>query len=418
MLPVILLISLFFIWGMLENLNDILIAQFKSAFALNDFQSGLVQFAFFIGYSIFAIPASLFISRYSYKTAILFGLLLVCCGSYLFYPAADLLSYYFFLVALFIAAAGCSFLEVSANPYVALLSDEDTAAKRLTFAQAFNGLGAIFAVLLGKLLILKQSVNVTNEMRDTLSVHELHKIFTHSIKQVVDPYMAIASMVVVLGIIIFFTKFPASEVTAGYKLSLRGYRQALRVLSKKPYFMFGILAQFLYVGAQFGIWSYTIRYCMYTNHMTADHASNYILVSLVLFTLGRFISSYVLNYVSDRFLLGLFALINVCLCLNAIYGSGMSAVSSMVAISFFMSMMYPTIFTLSIRGLGQYTAYASSFIVTGMAGGAFMTAIMGLISDATNIAHSFFAPAICFVYILLFAFFLTNRGFAKKLNGY
>lgn len=400
-LPLVFLVSLFFIWGVLNNLNDVLIAQFRSAFTLNDLQSGLVQSAFYIGYFVFAVPASLLMSRFSYKVAIICGLILVCLGAFLFDPAASSLLYSSFLIALFVLAAGCSFLEASANPYIAVLGNENS-TRYLNFAQSFNALGAIIAVLVGKYFILNKTEVITPSEAATMNASQLKVLHTHAIDQVVYPYMGIAVVVAIVGLLIFCTKYPKVK-TAG-AMTFRGYVRSILSLSEKGHFTRGVLGQFLYVGAQTCVWSFTIRYCMYSQHMTPSHAANYLLASLVAFACGRFFSTAIMKYVTPHKLMGVYAILNTLLCLYMVLFSGMSAVWALVLTSFFMSMMYPTIFTMSISSLGENVPYASSLLVMGILGGAVITAVMGVVSDASNIAHAFIIPTICFVYIFGYSF--------------
>ena len=400
-LPIVLLVSLFFIWGVLNNLNDVLIAQFKSAFTLNDFQSGLVQSAFYVGYFVFAVPASLLMSRFNYKVAIICGLILVCLGAFLFDPAASSLLYSSFLIALFVLAAGCSFLEASANPYIAVLGNENS-TRYLNFAQSFNALGAIVAVLMGKYFILNKTVVITASDAVHMIPDQLRAAHTQAIERVVDPYMGVAVLVAIVGLLILCTKYPKVKTTG--RMTFKGYAASLFTLLKKGHFTRGVLGQFLYVGAQTCIWSYTIRYCMFSQHMTPSHAANYLLASLIAFACGRFFSAAIIKYITPYKLMGGYALINTLLCLYMVTFSGMSAVWMLVLTSFFMSMMYPTIFSMSISSLGEEVPYASSLLVMGILGGAVLTAVMGAISDASNIAHAFIIPALCFIYIFSYSF--------------
>lgn len=406
-IPVILLITLFFVWGVLNSLNDILVAQFKAVFTLSDFQSGLVQLAFYISYFFFAIPASLLISRFSYKMAILAGLALVCSGALLFYPAASSLLYGSFLVALFVLAAGCAFLETSANPYIALLGGENS-TRYLNFAQAFNALGSIIAALIGKYFILNKAVVITAAQAAIMSRSQLNLVHIPAIHRVVNTYMHIAAGVAVIGLLIFFTKYP--KIQSKSRLTIKGYRDSLGHLIKKKHFVRGVLAQFCCVGAQICVWSYTVRFCMYSQHMTPGHAATYLLYALIAFACGRFLSTVILKYVLPEKLMGWYAAVNTLLCFYVVFFSGMGTVWALVAMSFCMSIMFPTIFALSIKALGRDVPYASSLIVMSILGGAALTALMGALSDATNIAHAFVIPAICFVYIFGYSFWGSQPG--------
>ena len=386
-MAIVLTVGLFFLWGVAANLNDVLIAHFRTLFALGDFGSGLVQSAFYLGYFCFAVPAGLAMRRFGYKRAVVIGLLLFGSGALLFWPASLMLSYGFFLVALFVSASGLAFLETAANPMVAVLGPAETAARRLTLAQAFNPLGSITGVGLGLLLILSDSRRSVVEQAAAVRL----------------PYVLIAVVALSWAALIGLTRFPAVATRGGEaEDSAPG---AFRALLARPRYLAGVGAQFFYVGAQVGVWSFLIRY---TTAAFPDfgtrHAAWLLTGSLALFMAGRFVGSALMTRLSGAWLMMVFGLINAALCGLAVAVGGWTGVAALVASSAFMSIMYPTIFVLALRGLGPLTKPGSSLIVMAIIGGAALTALMGLVSDwAGTIRAAMLVPAACFLIVALFA---------------
>jgi FHS family L-fucose permease-like MFS transporter len=378
--------GLFFLWGVANNLNDILIAHFRHVFSLSDFQSGLVQSAFYLGYFCFAIPAALAAERLGYKTTVILGLLLFGSGALLFLPASIQLSYAFFLFALFVIASGLAFLETAANPMVAAMGSAQTSTQRLNLAQAFNPLGSITGVALGATLILsdEKSQGATGAAA------------------VQWPYLGIALVVLGWAAILAFTRFPRSATQADPSAgsAFAGYGALLR----RPRYVAGVIAQFFYVGAQVGIWSYLIRYAQSAvPGIGAQYAAWLLTLSLAIFMVGRFAGAALLARFSGARLMMLFAGINIALALIAVTG-GMVGLAALVATSFFMSIMYPTIFALSLRDLGPLTKAGASMIVMAIIGGAVLTMAMGLLSDlAGTIRAAMLVPALCFAVVALYA---------------
>lgn len=406
-LPLALIVSLFFLWGMANNLNDILIKQFKKAFELSDLQAGLVQSAFYLGYFVFAIPAGMFMRRYSYKAAVVLGLLLYATGAFLFYPAAQVHTYGLFLLALFVIASGLAFLETTANPLVTVLGPADGAARRLNLAQAFNPLGSITGVLIGQHFILS-GVEHTPQQLAAMAPAAREAFFAAESAAVQTPYLIIGAVVVLWALLIALTRFPATRDehigagdTAYFGPLLRNGR-----------FVFAVVAQFFYVGAQVGIWSYLIRYLQDAVPGTPEKtAAGFLTVSLVLFMAGRFIGTALLRYVAPARLLGVFALLNLLLCGVAIALPGWAGLYALVASSLFMSVMFPTIFALGLDDLGDDARkLGSSLIVMSIIGGAALTALMGWVSDLVGIHWAMAVPALCFAVILGFAGYVLARA--------
>ncbi len=407
LLPFVLVVSLFFLWGVANNLNDILIRQFKKVFELNDLQSGLVQSAFYLGYFLFALPAGLFLQRWGYKGGIVLGLLLYATGALLFYPAAEVRAYSLFLLALFVIASGLAFLETSANPYVTLLGPAESAERRLNLAQAFNPLGSITGVFIGRMFIFS-GIEHTPEQLQALSPAARSVYFATESLAVQTPYVVIAAVVASLAVLISLTRFPESSQAAADQGSL--LKGGMRELVARKPFVLAVAAQFFYVGAQVGIWSYLIRYAQGTVPGTPEKtAADYLIGSLAIFMVGRFVGTALLRYVTPSKLLGAYALINTLLAAVAVFLPGRIGLAALIATSFFMSVMFPTIFALGIRGLGESRKLASSVLVMSIIGGALLTPLMGAISGYGGINSAMIVPCASFLVVLYFAAHATNR---------
>lgn len=406
-IPLALIVALFFFWGMANNLNDVLVAQFKKVFTLSDLQAGLVQSAFYFGYFLLALPAGLFMRRYGYKNAILLGLLLYGVGAILFWPAANLRTYGFFLFALFVIASGLAFLETSANPFVTVLGPQNSAAWRLNLAQAFNPLGSITGILIGQRFIFS-GTDYTQAQLAALSHAQRSAYLSAEATSVQIPYLVIALVVLGWGTLILAVRFP-SVVSGGEAGELDHIASAhghiLRSLWKDKSFRFAMMAQFFYVGAQVGIWSYLIRYVQFTMPGTSSRqAANFLTASLICFMMGRFIGTTMMKRISASRLLAAFAVINVLLVLVAIFAPGFIGACALVACSLFMSVMYPTIFALGVEGKGgDERKIGASMLVMTIIGGAVLTAVLGRISDHFGIPIAMAVPGLSFVVVWLFA---------------
>ncbi|MBS0581618.1 MAG: L-fucose:H+ symporter permease [Proteobacteria bacterium] len=401
LVTLVLIVSLFFLWGMANNLNDILIKQFKKAFELSDFQAGLVQSAFYLGYFLLAIPAGVCMRRFGYKGALLTGLALYAAGAFLFYPAAAQHAYGLFLLALFVIASGLAFLETSANPLVTVLGPPQSAAFRLNLAQSFNPLGSITGVLVGKHFIFSGVEHTPAELA-VMAPAAREAYYAAESAAVQTPYLVIGAIVVLWAVLIARSRFPATADHAADSGS--GVRHIGRLL-RNGHFVFAVVAQFFYVGAQVGIWSYLIRYIQGTLPGTPEKsAADFLLASLFAFVLGRFAGTALMRVVAPVRLLAIFAAINMALCAVAIALPGWSGVYALVAASFFMSVMFPTIFATGLSGLDDDDRkLGSSFLVMAIIGGAVLTALMGAVSDASGIHLSMIVPALCFAAVLAFA---------------
>jgi FHS family L-fucose permease-like MFS transporter len=398
---VALIVSLFFMWGVANNLNDILIKQFKKAFELSDFQAGLVQSAFYMGYFVLAIPASICMRRFGYKAALLVGLGLYAAGAFLFSPAAAGHSYGLFLIALFIIASGLAFLETSANPLVTVLGPADRAAWRLNLAQSFNPLGSITGVLIGQHFIFSGIEYQPNELA-AMTATARHGYYLSESAAVQVPYLVIGSIVIVWALLFAVIRFPA---IASHREDTQSSGSHVRHLLHNSNFVLAVVAQFFYVGAQVGIWSFLIRYVQAALPGTPEKsAANFLTVSLIVFMLGRFIGTALMRYLPPARLLAIFAVINITLVTVAVLAPDKVGTYALVVTSFFMSVMFPTIFALGLRGLDDDDRkLGSSFLVMAIIGGALLTAAMGAVSDVAGIHRAMALPILSFAVVLAFA---------------
>lgn len=399
--------SLFFLWGIPNNLNDVLIGQFMKSFTISRFQAGLVQSAFYLGYFLLAMPAALLMRKAGYKVGMVTGLLLFGTGALLFWPAAVAREYSFFLVALFVMASGLSFLETASNPFITQLGTTDGAERRLNLAQAFNPLGSITGVLLGTLFIFS-GIELTPQAIAISKAKHLYQAYLASeTLRVVTPYMALSIIAFTMAAVFLLTKFPPLAVENQQSEEAPGRFGEL--LQSKP-FLFAVFTQFMYVGAQVGTWSYFIQYVQTYAHQTQKLAGIFLTGTLVAFAVGRFSSAWIMQRTSPAQLMLAYSLSNIVLVAVAIAFPGWVGLWAIFITSFFMSIMFPTIFALGLRGLGPNTKIGGSLLVMAIIGGAVLTPIMGLISEyAHSIAASYAVPLAAYVVIALFSL-MTRRA--------
>lgn len=400
LIPFILLTSCFALWGLANNMTDVLIAQFRKVFTLTDMQSGLVQTAFYGAYFCLALPAALFIKRFSYKAGVLLGLGLFCSGALLFYPASQIMAYGPFLFALFVLAGGLSILETSANPYIIAMGPQETATRRLNLAQSFNPIGSITGVLIGKFYILAQLHPASDVERATMSAGELAHIQSAELAAVMGPYIGVALVIVTVWLAIAFTRMPLAHESSGDQR----LGSSIARLMAKGYFVRGVIGQFFYIGAQIGCWSYTIRYVMAEVGGNESDASTYLLASIVCFSACRFVCTALMKCITPATLLGSLAVLASLCLLLVMFAGGMTGVYALVAVSACMSLMFPTIFGLSVYGLGKDTQFGGSCLIMAILGGAVLTTLMGQISDMAGIRMAFTIPLIGFIYLVHFGF--------------
>jgi len=394
--PFILLTSCFAWWGLANNMTDTLLAAFKKIMSMTDFQTSWIQLAFYGSYFCLALPAAIFIKRFTYKSGVLLGLGMFAVGAMLFYPASKTMNYFHFLGALYILAGGLSILETSANPYIIAMGPDETGTQRLNFAQSFNPIGSIMGVVLSKFFILSHLNQASAEERAAMAPDQLQQIQSQELNAVMGPYVSVAILLIVIWVLIAVVKMPKAS-DAGSKLSLGS---TFKRLIKNRHYVWGVVAQFFYVGAQIGVWSFTIRYVMQELHINEAEASTYYLAALVLFTVSRFINTALMRFLKPGDLLALLSVAAILCSLLVIFGGGYVGVYALVGISGCMSLMFPTIFGLAVRGLGEDTKIGGSGLIMAILGGAVLTAIQGNVSDLTNsINLAYFVPLVCFAVI-------------------
>ncbi|HEY6504010.1 MAG TPA: L-fucose:H+ symporter permease [Chitinophagaceae bacterium] len=393
----IMITSLFFLWGFAHNLDPILIPHLKKSFTLSTLQSSLVDSAVFIAYFVMALPAGFIMKKYGYKAGIILGLILFAGGSFLFLPAADTQQYVFFLGALFIIACGLTILETAANPYASLLGDAETSTQRLNFSQSFNGLAATLAPIIGARIILTK--DYTEADLSVMTEAAKKAALAAEASTVKMPYLILGMLILLVAIIFWFTKLP--EIRDGQEQSSgRGIFHAL----KHRHLTWGVIAQFFYVGAQVCVFSFFILYATKAADIDKVTAADYLGWGCgMAFMVGRFFGTFLMKYIKPERLLAIYSFFNVLLCLVAIFSHGVIALIAVIGISFFMSIMFPTIFALGIKDLEGDTKYGSSLIIMSIVGGAILPPIFAYISDVTeNIQYGYIVPLICFAVIVYY----------------
>jgi FHS family L-fucose permease-like MFS transporter len=395
--------GLFFLWGIPNNLNDVLIRQFMKSFEISRLQAGLVQSAFYTGYFLFSIPAAVVMRRFGYKTGLITGLLLYSCGTFLFLPAAHARSYTLFLLALFVIASGLGFLETGANPLITQLGAPESAVRRLNFSQAFNPLGAITGVLIGTLFIFSGVELKPAQIAQLKLAGTYNAYLQQETMRVIVPYLGLGVVVLLWAFLIYRTPFPA--IAGAQSTNSDEPRASYRELLRYPHFLLAVLAQFCYVGAQVGTWSYFIQYVQDYTHMPEKIAGYFLTGTLAGFGVGRFGSSHWMKVVSAGRLMGLFAAANVLLVTLGILFPGWIGLWAIFLTSFFMSLMFPTIFALGIRGLGVNTKSGASLLVMSIMGGAVFTPMMGLVFQKSHsMAFAMIVPLLCYICVAYYAF--------------
>jgi MFS transporter, FHS family, L-fucose permease len=400
-LPFVLITSLFFLWAFGVNLNDVLIPHFKSAFSLSDFQSSFIQIAFFGGYFLAALVAGRMMERIGYRRGILSGLFLCATGALLFVPAGSLGIYGLFLLSSFVLACGQSFLEVAANPYATILGAPESSERRLNFAQSFNAVGAVVALLVVGPRILSATVPSADVLA-RLNPTELQAYRAAQTATVRIPYLVIGGIFLAVAAVIYFAHMPeireeAAPDEAGPSASWNG------VLSHK-HLVRGVIAQFLYVGAQVGVGSFVIRFVMHAQPSLGPRAAaRYLQLHLISFMIGRFAGSALMKSIRATRLLAFFAFGALVCAVIATSTAGVIPVYAIVLIGFFHSIMFPTIFALGIKNLGPFTKRGSSLLVMAIIGAGVVPPVMGKISDLSNIQRAFFVPLFCYAYVFYFA---------------
>ncbi|WP_254560101.1 L-fucose:H+ symporter permease [Dyadobacter diqingensis] len=411
--PLLVVMSLMFIWNLSRNINDILIPHLKRACQLTDFQSSLVQSAFFGGYFLLALPVGQFISKYGYKAGMVTGLLTAAVGAFLFFPAAEIRYYPLFLGALFIMAAGFTFLEVTATPYVSVLGDPERASSRLSLASAVGSLGATIGPFIGSQFLL-HATEVSPATVAEFTPSELGQYLNAEAQLVKTPYLSLAGLFVVIGILLCFVKLP--KIEEGNETS-----GSLKSVFKFRHTILGALGVFCYLGAEVGIVSFMIRYAKSSGipGLTEQSAALFITLYMALVLIGRLGGAYWLRRVNPPKMLALCAVAAIVLIFVSLLTAGYLSVYAIAFVGLFTSVMYPILFTLSIKDLGAFTKTGSSLIIMSIVGGAVIPPVMGLISDSFTIKHAFLIPVICYAYLVYYAKsgHRIRRDMAEKRSG-
>ena len=378
LLPFALVSILFLLWGLANNMTDTLLAAFKKVMQMSDSQTSLIQFAFYGSYFCFALPAALFVKKFSYKAGIILGLMLYAGGAILFLPAAKAESYLFYLVAIYILAGGCSVLETTANPYILSMGSAETATRRLNIAQSLNPIGSIMGIILSKQFILRDI----------------------SLNSISETYMGLGLVLLAIMIIMLMSRMPEGKDEEKGCISV-----SFKRLIKNKRYTWGIVAQFFYVGAQIGVWSFTIRLVMQELNIKEANAATYYLASIICFCLARFFFTWLMKFYHPAKLMAWASAADIILCLIVILmsGSGMIAVTALVLISFFMSLQFPTIYGIALEGMNEDAKIGASGLIMAILGGALLTPLQGYVSDVFGVSVSYAVPLICFVVVLRYS---------------
>jgi FHS family L-fucose permease-like MFS transporter len=410
LVPFILITSLFSLWGFANDITNPMVAAFQTVMEISNAKAALIQFAFYGGYATMAIPAALYVKRYSYKKGILVGLALYALGALLFYPAAKYEVFGFFLVSLYILTFGLAFLETTANPYILSMGDESTATRRLNLAQSFNPMGSLLGMFVASNFILTSlQSDVRNEAGElvftTLTEAEKAVIRTHDLAIIRDPYVMLGFVVILMFLIIFFFKMPKRK-DPDHTLRTK---DTFRRLMANPRYREGVIAQVFYVAAQIMCWTFIIQYAenLGVNKATAQY---YNIVAMTIFLTSRFISTMLMKYMNSRLLLTLFAIGGFVMTLGTILIEGMAGLYCLIGISAFMSLMFPTIYGIALEGVGEDATLGAAGLVMAIVGGALMPPLQGAIIDLGRVGwlpavnFSFILPLICFVVIGIYGY--------------
>lgn len=424
--PFILITSLFALWGFANDITNPMVSAFKKILELNNTQASWVQAAFYGGYFTMALPAAFLVKKYSYKVGILVGLGLYAIGALLFFPAAAMENYFFFLVALYVLTFGLAFLETTANPYIMSMGSEETATQRLNLAQAFNPIGALSGLFVAQTFVLGalQSDNLDangNSIYETLTGTAKAVVKTSDLLVIRNPYVALGLFVIFMLILIAFAKMPEKkEVKGGTSMW-----KSIKRIFKKERFVGGVIAQTFYVGAQIMCWTYVYQYAENLG-INNQNAVNYAYAALGLFLVARFLFTYLLKFIDSGKLLMLLAVLAIVFCLGTIFIQGMGGLYCLVCVSFCMSLMFPTIYGIALNGLGEDAKPASAFLVMAIVGGAFMPIFQGMLLDiggtgyadttilgVPEVNFSFILPLVCFLVVATYGY-RTYKVYAEN----
>jgi MFS transporter, FHS family, L-fucose permease len=404
LVPFILITSLFALWGFANDITNPMVAAFKTVMEMSNAKAAMIQFAFYGGYATMAIPAALFVKKYSYKKGILVGLALYATGALLFYPAAQFEMFGFFLVSLYILTFGLAFLETTANPYILSMGDEETATRRLNLAQSFNPIGSLFGMFVAsKFILTSLESDIRNEAGDlvfnTLSTAEKAAIRTNDLAIIRDPYVMLGFVVLVMIVIIAVAKMPVRKYADHSIHALDSFKRLIKNLKYRE----GVIAQVFYVAAQIMCWTFIIHYADNLGIPKAQ-AQNYNIIAMGIFLSSRFISTLLMKYMNSRMLLTIFALGGMVTIMGTILIQGMGGLYCLIATSAFMSLMFPTIYGIALEGLKDDATLGAAGLVMAIVGGALMPPLQGAIIDMGTVAGM---PAVNFSFILPFISFIV-----------
>lgn len=408
LVPLIIVMALMFFWNLSRNINDVLIPHLKRACQLTDFQSSLVQSAFFGAYFVVALPAGWYIQKKGYRKGMITGLFIAAIGAFLFYPAAETRVYSFFLFALFVMAAGFAILEVTASPYITKLGNPEGASSRLSMASAIGSFGSAIAPALAAMLLLHEE-DVSQATIDAFSPNKLETFLSAEADLVKPPYIALGAILILIALIVVFTKLPTIKDEEG------GDKKPLLDILKFKHTLYGVGAEFFYVGAEIGIVSFIIRYAKWFNlpELTEKKSAQYITAFMALVLVGRLLGVYILKRFKPQHVLAFCSISAFVMVFLAIITNGYFSLTCLSIVGFFTSIIYPIIFSLSMKDLKEYTKIGSSVFLLGIVGGAIIPPLMGYISDTVGIKYSFIIPLICYVYLLFFAI----KGHVVKIKA-
>ena len=412
-----LLVSCFALWGLLNNMTDNLVPSFAKIFMIKAVDSSLVQVAFYGAYAVLALPAAFIIKRYSYRMGVLVGLGFYMIGAFGYIPAAILQSYNLFLVSIFILAGGLSVLETTCNPFVLSLGDESTSVRRLNFAQAFNPLGSMAGLFLAKYVILAHLNPATLDDRLAMSTEALTAVRDAELFWVCVPYVGLILIAFIIWM--FFYRSTLSDRDAGDSMSVG---EAIRRLVARPRYAFGVVSQFFYVGVQIAVWTWTIKYVMANMNLVEAEAANYYIYSIFLFIGCRWICTWLMKYIVPAKMMAVFALGGILCCLGTIYLPIETSIYCLVGISGCMSLMFPTIYGIALRGLGSEVKFGAAGLIMAILGGAIITPMMGALVDGGTLSGlvsgftpeiaairtAFYLPVLCFAVVLAYSLAFRN----------
>lgn len=414
----IMLVSCFILWGLLNNMTDNLVPAFSKIFMLEATDASFIQVSFYGAYAVLALPAAIIIKKYSYRKGVLLGLSLYVIGAMGYIPAAIMQNFQLFTFAVFVLASGLSILETSCNPYVISLGSEETSVRRLNMAQSFNPLGSLTGIIMAKFLILSNLNSATYEERINMPTEQLSAIRSKELLWVCVPYISLIIIAIIIWI--FFKRAQDTEIKDTNSLNII---QSIKKLIKIPRYIFGVIAQFFYVGVQIAVWTWTIAYVVINKGVDESVASNYYLMAIILFIVSRCVCTIIMKYIEPAKIMAIFAISGILFSIGTIYLPINQSIWCLVLISGSMSLMFPTIYGIALKDLGEEVKVGAAGLIMAILGGAVITPIMGKLIDTgslafitptysgemANIRSSFIIPIICFLVVLIYSIVFRNK---------